>query len=79
MKAVGKSTLKISKNKLKCKKVRFTRIMHEEKNLLDYISNVWMSECQILKSFSEASIECRVRYRFTRNREIRFGILGCIE
>jgi hypothetical protein len=60
LQTVVKSTLKISKDTLDQGKMRLTRIMHVEANLLYNISNVWPSECQILKSTSKVAVVGRI-------------------
>jgi hypothetical protein len=42
-------------------KMRLSRIMHVEANLLDNISNIWPSKSQILKGTNKALVVGRIR------------------
>ena len=57
--------LKIAKDAFNERKVRFTRVMHMEMDLLNNISNVWASESSVLEGTREATMERGIRNQRT--------------
>jgi hypothetical protein len=49
--------------------------MHIEIDLLNYIRNIWVSECQVLQSTGQAMIMHRVTKRIAHvTRELQLGV-----
>jgi hypothetical protein len=55
--------------------VRFSRVMYVERDLLNHVRNIRVSECQVLQSAGQAAVMCRVVDRIAHvTRELRRGV-----
>jgi len=68
------SALKVAENALHSAKMRLSRVMHIEADLLNSISNVRTGEGEILKCSSNAAIVSRVSDGNTISRKLSMSI-----
>jgi hypothetical protein len=61
MKAEIEGTTDVPKNTLHKSKVRRARSMHVKADLLNFIGDVRMSQCKILKSACKTPVICSIR------------------
>jgi hypothetical protein len=70
--------LNIAKNPLQSSKVRLSRVMHVEADLLNNICHVWASEHQVLKSSNKTVKVYSIRHRAPLScSNLRVGVNWC--
>jgi hypothetical protein len=69
-------TLKIALNALHSSKMRLSRIMHIQADLLNDICYIWMGEGEILQSTNNTAVLCGVGHRSTISRQLGVSING---
>jgi hypothetical protein len=69
-------TLKIVLNALHSSKMRLSRIMHIQADLLNGVCYIWTGEGEILQSTNNTAILCGVGHRSTISRQLGVSING---
>jgi hypothetical protein len=69
-------TLKIALNALRSSKMRLSRIMHIQADLLNGVCYIWTGEGEILQSTNNTAILCGVGHRSTISRQLGVSING---